>query len=348
MQRLILKNSLSPGDILMLTAAVRDLHRCYPGRFETDVRTSAQALWENNPYVTPIESDASNLREITCHYPSIQESNRNGKHFIHGFTEFLNEALELQIRPTEFGGDIHLSDVEKSQCGSISSLLGADVPYWIIVAGGKYDFTIKWWDTSRFQEVVNALQDRVLFVQVGSLHHYHPPLSGVVDLRGKTSLRELIRLVYHSDGVLCPVTFLMHLAAAVEAPPGHPSKRPCVVVAGGREPPHWEAYPWHQFVHTVGALGCCQHNGCWKSRTVPLGDGDAKDEPERLCVDVERGLPRCMDMITPDEVVRRVEFYYAGGLLTHLRPEQAALARPFLSRSLREQMRLNANLRSTV
>jgi hypothetical protein len=88
-----------------------------------------------------------------------------------------------------------------------------------------------------------------------------------------------------------------------------------VVVAGGREPPHFTAYPHHQFIHTVGALTCCDNGGCWKSRTLPLGDGDDKDRPEELCVDVVGSLPRCMDMITAEEVIRRMELYYQGGAL---------------------------------
>ena len=49
MRRLILRNFQSPGDIVMLTAAVRDLHLTYPGEFVTDVRTSCPELWESNP-----------------------------------------------------------------------------------------------------------------------------------------------------------------------------------------------------------------------------------------------------------------------------------------------------------
>ena len=49
-QKLILKNLLSPGDIVALTAAVRDLHKCYPDQFITDVRTPCPHLWENNPF----------------------------------------------------------------------------------------------------------------------------------------------------------------------------------------------------------------------------------------------------------------------------------------------------------
>ena len=115
---------------------------------------------------------------------------------------------------------------------------------------------------------------------------------------------------------LSAVSFLMHLAAAVEVKPGMPQNRPCVVVAGGREPPHFTAYPHHQFIHTVGALRCCDNGGCWKSRTLPLGDGDVNDRPEALCVDVVGTLPRCMEMITADEVIRRIELYYRGGALS--------------------------------
>ncbi len=80
-------------------------------------------------------------------------------------------------------------------------------------------------------------------------------------------------------------------------------------MAGGREPPQWEAYPHHQFIHTVGALRCCDNGGCWKSRTLPLGDGADSDRPENLCVDVIGALPRCMDMISADDVISRIEMY---------------------------------------
>jgi ADP-heptose:LPS heptosyltransferase len=132
-------------------------------------------------------------------------------------------------------------------------------------------------------------------------------MRGVLDLRGQTSLRELVLLLYRAVGVLCPVTLAMHLAAAVESPPSGPHPRPCVVVAGGREPPAWETYPTHDFLHTVGQLPCCAEGGCWKSRIVPLGDGDPKDAPEHLCDQVEHGLPECMRRITPELVIHRIE-----------------------------------------
>jgi hypothetical protein len=307
----------------MLTAAVRDLHRAYPGRFLTDVRTPCPALWEHNPHVTPLDENDPDLEVVDCHYPLIHRSNDAPYHFIHGFVHHLNERLGLAIEPTSFRGDVHLADEEKEWISQVHEIVGEEVPFWIVCAGGKYDFTIKWWDARRFQRVVDHFRDRVLFVQVGVLGHHHPRLEGVLDLRGRTDLRQLVRLVHHAQGVLTPVNVLMHLAAAVEVRSGSPRNRACVVIAGGREPPSWEAYPHHQFVHTVGALRCCDSGGCWKSRTVPLGDGSEQDHPDKLCVDVVDGLPRCMEMITAAEVAARVERYFLGGALPYLTSDQA-------------------------
>ncbi len=310
----------------MLTAAVRDLHKTYPSRFLTDVRTPCPQLWENNPYVSPLKDDEQGVTVVDCEYPLIHRSNEAPYHFIHGFVRFLNERLDLRIEPTVFKGDIHISDPEKSWFSQVREIAGEDIPFWIVVAGGKQDFTIKWWDAKRFQKVVNYFRGKILFVQVGERNHCHPDLKGVLDFRGKTDLRQLVRLMYHAQGVLCPVTLAMHLAAAVEVKGGRPKNRPCVVVAGGREPSQWEAYPHHQFLHTNGSLSCCDNGGCWKSRTIPLGDGDDKDHKEHLCLDVRHGLPRCMDMISAADVIRRVEMYFEGGAISYLSPRQAALA----------------------
>jgi ADP-heptose:LPS heptosyltransferase len=315
MKRLVLRSFQSPGDALMLTAAVRDLHKAHPGQFQTDVRTSADALWLNNPYRTVLREGEPGVETLDMHYPLIHQSNERPYHFIHGYVQYLEERLHVRIPVTRFCGDIHLSSEEQEQR---PSKVSAELParYWIIVAGGKYDFTAKWWNPAGFQKVVDHFQGRIQFVQCGEAGHWHPALSGVVNLVGKTSLRDFVQLMHHADGVVCPVTFAMHLAAAVETKRGGPRPRPCVVVAGGREPPHWEAYPTHQFISTVGTLNCCAEGGCWRSRCQLVGDGDEKDR-RNLCehpvqLTPELRIPRCMDMITPDDVIRRIDLYLDG------------------------------------
>jgi ADP-heptose:LPS heptosyltransferase len=318
MQKLILKCGFTVGDVVMLTAAVRDLHHWYPGKYRTDVRTLCPDLWENNPHITALSDDDSEANAIECTYPLINQSNQTPYHCLHGFVEFFNRRLGLDIRPTAFKGDVHLSGQEKAWHSQVHEVTGRDIPFWIVAAGGKYDLTIKWWQSDRYQEVVNHFRGLVQFVQVGERGHHHPRLDGVIDLRGQTTLRELVRLVYHSQGVLCSVTALMHLAAAVETKRGQPPNRPCVVIAGGREPTHWEAYPHHQFIHTMSALPCCSNGGCWRDRTVRLRDGDKRDRLQNLCVDVVDGLPHCMHMIKPQDVIRRMEGYFDGGLIKYL------------------------------
>ncbi|MBT8595640.1 glycosyltransferase family 9 protein [Polynucleobacter paneuropaeus] len=336
MKKLILKNFQSPGDIVMLTAALRDLHLSNSGQFLTDVRTPCGPLWENSPWITALDEKDPEVEVIECDYPLIDQSNTGPWHFIHGFSQFLANRLGVKVTPTEFKGDIHISDVEKSWISQIAEIAGQELPFWIITAGGKTDFTIKWWDSERYQKVVDHFKGKVFFVQVGAKEHNHPALKGVLDLRGKTDLRQLVRLMYHAQGVLAPVTFLMHLAAAVETKVGMPKNRACVVIAGGREPSQWEAYPQHQFIHTNGALFCCDNGGCWKSRTVPIGDGDPKDNPENLCTDVvdkgakiqdltRRYLPKCMDIISAQTVIERIQMYYEGGALKYLTSDEKAL-----------------------
>ena len=310
-QKIILKSSLSPGDILMLTAAVRDLHQCCPGKYAIDVRTPCGLLWENNPHITSLNEYDTFVKVIDCEYPLVHQSNQRPFHFIHGYSQFLNKELGVNTVPTDFRGDIHLSEQEKTQSFISDEQNPDDLPVWIICAGGKFDYTIKWWHWQRYQAVVDAFKGKILFVQVGEEGHFHPPLENVVDLRSKTSLRDMIHLMHWADGLLCGVTFHMHLAAAVPLRDDQIS-RPAVIIAGGRESPHWEAYPTHQYLHTVGMLPCCAKGGCWKSRTLPLGDGDIKDEDDNLCVDVVNGLPRCMDLISVNQVKHHIEMVHAG------------------------------------
>jgi ADP-heptose:LPS heptosyltransferase len=333
--KLILKCDLSAGDIVMLTAAVRDLHLSYPNRFLTDVRTLCSDLWVENPYLTSIEDSDPTARIIDCQYPLINRCNTTPAHCLQGFIEFLNGELGLEIKLSACKGDLHLSAQERAWFSQVHELTKEATPFWILASGGKYDVTVKWWARERYQQVVDYFRGKILFVQVGQQGHHHPKLDEVVDLRGRTSLRMLVRLMHHAQGVLSPVTCLMHLAAAVEGKKGAPATRPCVVIAGGREPVHWEQYSGHQFIHTIGALSCCAHGGCWKDRAEPLHDGDQRDEPRHLCTDVVRSLPRCLDLITAKEVIHRIERYYEGGVLSYLSPPQWTAARSGISMTKR-------------
>jgi len=229
----------------------------------------------------------------------------------------LETKLGVCIELSKFQGFVTIGEEEKHWYSAVHEILGHDPPYWIINAGYKEDFTAKQWEFARYQEVVDRLPDTT-FVQVGAVEHHHPELQGnnLINLVGKTDTRQLVRLVYNSFGVITPVSLPMHLAYGVPAHPRFRKKsRACIVLSGGREPSHWQFGPNLQFLHTCGMLPCCDNGGCWKSRVVPLGDGDEKDQS--LCLfptETKSGqvIAKCMDMITVDEVCSKVEMFNAS------------------------------------
>lgn len=310
-RKLILHTSLSLGDIVCFTAAVRELHRQYPGQFITDVRTPFSAVWEHNPDITQISDDDPNAEHITCHYDqdpyvTVHRSNEHPVHLIEGYCQDLADRLGLpSLRPRELKGHISLSRDEYGWMSLPHERFNVQ-RYWVLcLGGGKKDVTAKWYIPEHVQKIVDYFRGRIQFVQVGEQNawHWHPDLRGVIDLRGQTDVRQLIRIVHSACGVLCGITSLMHLAAAVPLPTWQRRPRPCVVVAGGREPRTWYGYPTHRILETVGSLPCCANGGCWHGRTMPLKDG----HDERLCERVLSGHPKCMWLIRPEAVILEIE-----------------------------------------
>lgn len=275
-------------------------------------------LWKNNPRIQSFSEEEADI-VLPVHYPLINRANQWSYHFIHGYAQYIESKLDIRIPITDFKPEIFLSTTEKA-AGPLSKYF-INRPYWVVGAGGKYDYTTKWWPHQYFQEVVDSLPE-ILFVQVGTKDHFHPPLKNVINLVGKTSLRDVLSLVYHAQGVLCPHTFLMHVAVACNTD----SIKPCVVLAGGREASHWFSYNGHKVFHKVGSLSCCSNGGCWKSRCTIINDGDKKNQhlcerpiefpsPINTKIFDSYMIPQCMTMIKPEHVVTAIKEYYEGGIL---------------------------------
>jgi ADP-heptose:LPS heptosyltransferase len=94
-------------------------------------------------------------------------------------------------------------------------------------------------------------------------------------------------MIYHSQGVLTPISWNMHCGAAFH--------KPTIALAGGGEDVSWENYKYKGFhyLHTIGALECCQHGGCWKD----------------LCTNKDNDDNRCMAMIKPEIVIDKIKKY---------------------------------------
>lgn len=135
----------------------------------------------------------------------------------------------------------------------------------------------KEWFPDRFQAVVDAFSPNVAFVQVGLPQD--PPLSNVIDLRGKLSVRETAAVLRQSAAFVGLVGFLMHLARAVECR--------SVIVYGGREAPHQSGYIAN--VNIYNPVHCAP---CWlRSRC----DFDRICMEEITSRDVGAGLQKVLD-----------------------------------------------------
>ena len=238
-ERLIIRHRWALGDTVLLSALVRDIHLAYPGKYEIMVDTNFSNVWWNNPHVTKFEeSGRPKPHKVTVSWGDAIKWNAyarvNGKHEMKHILAWYHYDFERQtgihVPVTDPKADLHLDAQELKR--------RVQGRYWVIVSGGKLDVTVKHWHAHRAQEVVDKLKVQgIQCVQVGAVNqnHIHPPLKNVTNLVGKTeNARDLWNLIAHSDGVICGITAAMHIAAAYD--------KPCVVYAGGREEPWFEAY----------------------------------------------------------------------------------------------------------
>ena len=306
-----MKCELSPGDLCTLTAAIESLHRLYPRQYLTDVRTSCDALFEHNPLITRLPDGEADVVEM--HYTeSLNQCGERPHPFLRGYTDHLGKSLGIELDLVTNRPHLYLSDEEKQWVHQIHQhFTGQNTKFWIVNAGIKNDFTLKQWPVEYYQQVVDHFLGRIQFVQVGHPDHSHPELRGVINLIGKTGHRELIRLCYHAQGGLGPITYIQHLCAAFE--------KPYVALVGGREPVNWVQYPLQTTLHTLGKLPCCRTRACWKSRVVKLDDGQGQDGSlcELPVLGMQRPVGKCMAIIKPMDVIRAIESCYDGGGLSY-------------------------------
>lgn len=330
--RLLIKHQWALGDTVLMTALVRDIHLAYPGQYEIEALTNWTPIWWNNPHVTKFAPDTLPRPQtievgwgeaIGLHSVARTGAGPELKHILAWYHYDFERRTGIRVPVSAPRPDLHLTAEE-----SVPRIAGR---YWVVMAGGKLDVTIKHWGFQRYQAVVDKLTSYGLkFVQCGGTHsdHVHPPMTNCLNMVGKTdNVRDLFNIIKHAEGVICPVTGPMHIAAAFE--------RPCVVIAGGREEPWFEAYvngfeafgagaqqvrvP-HKFLHTLGKLHCCGQQGCWKKRVVPIREEDLLKDANNLCKEPIRQpgaqtLPACMDLITVEHVVEAVMQYYDDKIL---------------------------------
>jgi hypothetical protein len=263
------------GDDLLLTSVFHELRR--RGRRNFWVRTTRPELYLHNDdvpvVVPPLERFDLLVKRVgtsvvypwyTSYHPAFDRDDPTPEqHLISIMCQKAGITGTVTLRPY-----LHLTDEETQ--------LGVRAPRQVaIMSSGldaKHAMRNKNWSLEKYQGVVTALRDRYDFVQIGSRND--PPLDGVLDLRGKTSLRETAAVLHGSKAFVGQVGFLMHLARAVDCR--------AVIVYGGRETPAQSGYRCNENLYS--AVHC---SPCWRLNTCPYG---------RMCLE-QIGVPHVIDAL---------------------------------------------------
>jgi ADP-heptose:LPS heptosyltransferase len=300
----------SPGDSLVASAALASLKLLRPD-IEIGVTGIGAELYENSHYITHGITEANADKIVKMENNLIHLSHYPHNTFMLSYCMTLTKAVNFWVELKYDRPQISLSLEEKSWMPRIQEITNMDNQYYWVVCqpGARNDYTVKRYPSKSLQEVVSSICD-VKWIQVGESVHNHPPLDGCFNEIGKTDLRQLARMVGHPlcQGVLTGESLLWHLAAAFH--------KPAVCIASGWLPPSWVWYSTGTFLSRHGCLPCCKSSSCWKARTVPLNDGDEKDQNLCLLPVLVHGeyVPKCMQMITPQEIIRAIRNYIDGGV----------------------------------
>jgi len=133
----------------------------------------------------------------------------------------------------------------------------------------------KEWFFDYYQKVIYLLKEEFSFVQIGS--KTDPLLENVLDMRGKTTIRETASILYNSELFVGQVSLLMHLAKAVNCR--------SIIIYGGRELPFQSGYICNSNLSSI--VDC---SPCWKYEC----DQDRK----------------CLRKITPEFVASEIVLTY--------------------------------------
>jgi len=195
---IVFKNRQAIGDILTMTAGIRDFKNAFPNT-KVGVITTAMHLWDHNPNIDHNFKDNEKILEIGPGFAT-NKSNLLNLHMCNAFRTDIENKLHISFPQGPIRPDIWMTQDEYNRPPLI------DGPYWLFIYGGEPGWPAKQYH--RWQEVMNMLKDDIKIVQLGVKGHPYPHLDNTVDYIGKTEdrntgLRDLFNLFLHAQGSIC-------------------------------------------------------------------------------------------------------------------------------------------------
>lgn len=237
------------GDHVILTGAVYNVKNAHPEIMLTET-TAFQEVWQNNGDVRRYD-DGGFFREIgRVDYGTLKEekAGANGN-VVEGFTKSLCRLLNIEPVPIATRQPhlvLSASELEEAEKWRGKVLINANCQKGTLSKGYPY-----------WQRVVDLLKNDYQLVQIGGnlKDDLSLDLSGVEDMRGKTSIRNLVAMAYGCDLVISPPSSITNIAGAF-------GKRQ-IVLNASREADIMTDYPNTVHIsHVCKACGYGVENGC--------------------------------------------------------------------------------------
>lgn len=254
------------GDVLMCTPALREVKRLNPGCRIT-LFTDFPELVEGLPFID--RAVAGEDPTASAQWLNYEWSLPPRRHL----ARIMGDQLGVRVRDVRPSVAVRPDLVERFR----REWAGLPRPVVIVVRRASNFTPNKEWPDPYWDELAARLAARGTVVDVGAPPADPPavPAGSYLDLRGRTSLPELIAALAAADLHVAPITGTVHIAAAVGVP--------AVVIYGGYEPPVCTAYPGH-----IGLYSPVECAPCWMKEPCPYGK-------------------KCLHQITPGRVEAAVE-----------------------------------------
>lgn len=318
------------GDLLAITPFFKDFAEQHPDKKlyfsfkQSFIKDRYISVFDNNPNFrlyqpgTPVDAivkfrwgDPQNYIE------SRRLFDKNAKYIDNFYCEFCRRSGLKVVRRTSCV-DVYLSDEEKSEVEQM--VQQKTVPICLVNGGYHPIFTTpRNWGWENFQQVVDALHDKIQFIQFGSRNagFFHRRLSNCLDMLDKTNIRDIIKLMLVSDFVLSNDSSPYHFAS-IDAPY---CKRTVVTVLGGKAPYEYLncynplnvqyelLYNNDQFksCYQAGNYACDVGFQYFTAIKLPSNLRDTRMCGCPVCNKAGQIVSSCMMQIRPEDVVARIE-----------------------------------------
>ena len=254
------------GDVLMCTPAIREIKRLNPScriNFYTDFPDLVEGL----PFIDRVRPMAEQPEGyIWLNYEFSLPPHRH-------LARIIGDQVGVDVRDVRPSCAVRPDLVERFR----SEWSDLPRPHVAITRRANSYTPNKDWPDPYWEALVARLAARGTVIDVGgpTTEPRAAPAGSHVDLRGRTSLPELVAAIAAADLFIAPDTGPMHIAGAVGTP--------AVVIYGGYIHPNSTAYPGN--INFYSPVECAP---CWLVEPCPYGK-------------------KCLHMITPDQVLSAVD-----------------------------------------